>query len=239
MNQPNYMDVLEAIDRDSAADAGRQTSDGQLTRSFRLTRVADLLKEPEPLRWLIWDYLLPGSLCLLFGEPAAGKSLLALAWAACVATGLDWCGHRVSQGPIVYIAGEGHFGIRRRLKAWGLPTGQGEKLDCAPLFVSDTGASLIENESLLEVAEAVDEVVAKDGSPALIVIDTLHRNFGPGDENSARDVGKFVQVADLLRAAYGATVLIVHHSGHGSNDRARGSSALRAAVDTEFMLEVR
>jgi hypothetical protein len=33
-------------------------------------------------------------------------------------------------------------------------------------------------------------------------------------------------------------VLIVHHSGHGSDKRARGSSSLKAAVDTSYRLDL-
>ena len=238
MSQPDYARVLEAVDREIETVSRRSVAGSHATRSLHLTPAADLLREPTPLCWLIWGYLLPGSLCLLFGEPAAGKSLLAIAWAASIATGLDWCGHRVTQGPVVYIAGEGHFGIRRRLKAWALRSGREEELSRAPLFISDRGAALIEQGSLDEVASAIDTIVAVHGSPALIVIDTLHRNFGPGDENSTKDMGAFIQVADVLRSNCGATVLIVHHSGHGSTYRARGSSALRAAVDTEFKVEV-
>jgi hypothetical protein len=34
----------------------------------------------------------------------------------------------------------------------------------------------------------------------------------------------------------GAAVLLVHHSGHNSGDRARGSSALKAALDVEYKI---
>lgn len=39
-----------------------------------------------------------------------------------------------------------------------------------------------------------------------------------------------------LRARFNATVLLVHHTGHGSSERGRGSSALKAAVDTEYSM---
>lgn len=238
MSEPYHACVLETVDREIEAEQWQETAKSPPKNLFRLTHIADLLAEPEPLRWLIKGYLLPGSLCLLFGEPAAGKSLLSMNWAASIATGLDWCGHRVTQGPVAYIAGEGHFGIRRRFKAWALHHECEQELKAAPLFVSDTGASFTDPESLQAVIKAIDATVEEGGPPVLIVIDTLHRNLGPGDENSSRDMAAFVQAADTLRTGYGAAVLIVHHTGHGSKDRARGSSALRAAVDAEFMLKV-
>jgi len=47
-----------------------------------------------------------------------------------------------------------------------------------------------------------------------------------------------LKIIDSLRHKYGATVAIVHHSGHGEETkaRARGSSALKAALDWEYLL---
>lgn len=67
----------------------------------------------------------------------------------------------------------------------------------------------------------------------LVVIDTLARSFA-GDENSAAEMGAFVRSCDRIRAATGATVLVIHHSGKDAEKGARGSSALRAACDFEF-----
>jgi len=239
MNEPNVSRVLETVDRAEVAEPRPDSAESKSSARFRLTPVSELLKKPEPLRWLIKGYLLPGSLCLLFGEPAAGKSLIAMDWAACIATGREWYDHSVTQGPVVYIAGEGHFGISRRFKAWAIHQNFETQLSGAPLFVSDTGASFTAKESLNEVIDAVDSISTQHGHPVLIVIDTLHRNFGPGDENSSKDIAAFIEAADTLRTRYGATVLVVHHTGHGDKGRARGSSAIRAALDSEFSLGVR
>lgn len=202
---------------------------------FPLVPVAKLLEAPSPLNWLIEGYLLQDTLALLFGDPAVGKSLLALDWAASVATGRPWCGRRVSQGSVIYIAGEGHAGITRRLKAWALDRGFESELTSASMLISERGAALLDNGNLDDVIAAIDN--ERQNQPIrLIVIDTLHRNMGGGDENSAKDIGAFIKALDALRTRYGAAVLVVHHSGHANTDRARGSSALRAAVDTEYQL---
>ncbi|ELT98309.1 hypothetical protein CAPTEDRAFT_186314 [Capitella teleta] len=41
-------------------------------------------------------------------------------------------------------------------------------------------------------------------------------------------------IDELLRLKYQCNVLIVHHTGVGSKDRARGNSALKAALDAEY-----
>jgi hypothetical protein len=72
---------------------------------------------------------------------------------------------------------------------------------------------------------------------ALIVIDTFARALTGGDENSTMDTGQAVAGADLIRAETGACVAFIHHSGKDPSKGARGSSALRAATDTEIRIE--
>jgi RecA-family ATPase len=73
--------------------------------------------------------------------------------------------------------------------------------------------------------------------PAMIVIDTINRNYGPGDENNTADMTKAIASLDILRNLTGATILGVHHSGHAEKGRGRGSSVLLASVDCEFAVE--
>ncbi|MTI64397.1 AAA family ATPase [Methylophaga sp.] len=202
---------------------------------FRLAPVSDLLKTPEPLEYLIRAHLLPESNVLLFGQPAIGKSIVCIDWAACIATGRDWHGYRVKQGAVVYIAGEGHHGISRRLKAWALANNAEADLKKAPLVVSERGAALNTSEELQNVIDAIDTVKSEYGDPNLIVIDTLHRNM-QGDENSAQDMGNYFSAIDELRRLYKSTILTVHHSGHNESERSRGSSAIRAALDIEYSI---
>ena len=46
----------------------------------------------------------------------------------------------------------------------------------------------------------------------------------------------FISGIRAIRDAIGATVLVVHHTGHENLQRGRGSSALKAAVDTEIQV---
>jgi hypothetical protein len=50
-------------------------------------------------------------------------------------------------------------------------------------------------------------------------------------------MNKFIQRIDELKEEFQASMVIVHHTGHGSNGRARGSSVLPAALDYEFKVE--
>jgi hypothetical protein len=88
-----------------------------------------------------------------------------------------------------------------------------------------------------ERAEFVKAVRSVSGDHRLIIIDTLARNFGEGNESLAQDMNSFVSGCDQLRAEFpGTTVLVVHHSGKDQRKGARGSLALQGATDAVFAL---
>jgi hypothetical protein len=189
--------------------------------------------EYRPPEYHITDLIETDALVVLFGDSATGKSFIAIDMACCVSTGNSFHGHQVHQGPVFYIAGEGRNGIRRRLTAWE------EKhefsLANAPLYVSRAAAQFLDGGSAVMVSNAIENLIGQHGTPRLIVVDTLARNFGSGDENSQKDMTTFIVAMDSLRVRFpGSTIIIVHHSGHGDKDRARGSSVLKGAVDAEF-----
>lgn len=204
---------------------------------FEFVAASELVKAPRPTRFLLDELIEAQSLALLFAAPGAGKSFTALAWAACVATGLPWLEREVERGAVFYLAGEGHAGLSRRLRAWELETLN--SLNQAPLFVSKAPATLMDRASALAVTQAITELSAQHGLPALIVIDTFARNMGNGDENSNADVGIFVNHIDQMRAQLGCCVLLVHHSGHLEAQRARGGSSLPAAMDSIFRIDAK
>lgn len=77
----------------------------------------------------------------------------------------------------------------------------------------------------------MDALAVECGKPQLIVVDTLARNFGEGDENNTADMNAFVAAMDDLRSRYpGSTVLVVHHTGHAEKGRSRGSMAFKGAL---------
>ena len=205
---------------------------------FEFTRVGDRLAAGlKPIAWLVRNYVEADSLALMFGDPGCGKSFAAIDLACCIATGTPWHGHRTTPGAVFYIAGEGQNGLDRRFAAWA--QGNEITLHDAPIFSSSRPAMLCTAGGAAEVANAVEQLVIAYGqNPALIVVDTLARNFG-GDENSQEDMGAFIANLDgFLRKSgeWNATVLIVHHSGHADKGRGRGSSALKGAVDAEYSL---
>jgi hypothetical protein len=195
--------------------------------------VGELVDNLQPIQWLIEDYIETDSLSLVYGAPGGGKSFVTVDMACCIATGTTWHGRPVKQGAVFYIAGEGHNGLARRFAAWSRH--KGVTLKGAPLFKSRRAVSIFNESAAKELHDEITVMVEQTGViPALVVVDTVARNFGDGDENSTADMGKFVEHLDKwVRHPFGCNVNLVHHSGHNM-DRARGSSALKAALDAEY-----
>lgn len=202
-------------------------------RVFSLVKLSEVVTKPAD--WLIRGHLTTDCLGMIFSDPGKCKTFLAVSMACSVATGTPWYGLLVKQAAVVFIVGEGLPGIKKRFVAYR--TRNQVSLDDAPLFISEGPAAMLDSASVDEVVAAVDGIAQQHGPPGLIVIDTVARSFGGGDENSTKDMNLFVQAVDRLRERYKAAVLLVHHSGHGDKSRGRGSMALRGALDFEYRLD--
>jgi archaellum component FlaC len=197
--------------------------------TFKLNPISQILTQQPKNNWLVKSIIEKASAGMIFGPPGSAKSFIAMDMAFCIATGNDFAGNHVNQGKVVYLAGEGLNGLGKRFKALE----EKYQTKASNLFSSNMPASLICKKNTEEVIKEVDNICP---NPSLIIVDTLHRNFGGGDENSAKDVGKLMEAITAIINHTGAAVLLVHHSGHNSGDRARGSSALKAALDVEYKI---
>lgn len=204
---------------------------------FTFLSLGDLIKQPAPLQWLVKHFLTVNCFALLFAKAGMVKSFLSIAIGMAVATGRPWMGQKIlSQGPVFYIAGEGFSGLPARLKAYTLANSITDP-DQVPFFVSNQAVQVLDPASVAAMVAEIEVMGQRHGNPSLIVLDTLARTFGPGNENDTADMSAFVSALDRIRFRYGCAILIVHHSGLADADRSRGSSALRAALDFEYKIE--
>lgn len=197
---------------------------------FKFKPIEELLLEPFTDNWLVQNYFEKSSLSMFFGDPGSCKSFLAMELAYCVGLGIDWYGNEVDQGNVLYIAGEGFNGIQKRM----LALEEKYTYECENIYISSMPVNLIEIDSVFEILNASKCI---GDPPKLIIIDTLHRNFGSGDENSSKDVGLLIKHLDKLKERTGACILLLHHSGHSSKSHSRGSSAFRGSLDSEYQLK--
>ena len=193
--------------------------------------------QDEPVKWMIDKVLPVGTFSALFGPPGSFKSFIALDIAEAIATGRTWMGNEVSeQGAVLYLCGEGFGGVGARIKACKQ---HHQTVDGAPIYVIRHQLNLRSSvEDFNGLMLAVEHLVIDTGiNFKLIIIDTLARAFGGGDENSASDMMQFVVTCGhIQKIVQDAALMLLHHSGKDSSRGMRGSSALLGAVDSELEL---
>jgi hypothetical protein len=199
---------------------------------FKIEQLDDI--DDEPVEWLIDGVIPKKAFVALYAPPASFKSFVALDIAECIATGREFLTKEVKyQGAVLYIAGEGHGGIGARIKAMkkhhNTPSG-------APVFFLRKQINLRSSATdIQDLIQAVDDIQAThDIQFELVVIDTLARAFGGGNENASEDMGAFITAAGAIQGRYNCALLVVHHAGKDATKGLRGHSSLLGAVDTEL-----
>jgi KaiC/GvpD/RAD55 family RecA-like ATPase len=188
----------------------------------RLLTLEEIKALPD-LLYLIAGVLPEHSFCVLYGEPGCGKTFVALSMALQCASGAPWLGRPTRRAQVLYVAAEGGFGMKYRLRAYRLRSSvePDSMLFCVEAIqIADEG----------QIESLQQELTDANFRPDLIVVDTLARVAVGRDENSARDMGEIVAAAEALRRSFDASILLIHHTRKDGGSE-RGSSALRGAAD--------
>ena len=189
------------------------------------------------------DRLIEGDgIAWVYGQSGSYKSVLAVGLACSVATGRDWCGRKVRQGPVLYISAEGGSGILTMRSAWeAANNARADHLmihigapDIANLRITDghddTGPA-----PASEVAQRLKEIKDVTGQhAALVVIDTYAQTSG-GDMRE--NVSAYERKLRLLIAvaAPGASALVIDHTTKEGTSWI-GSNAKLANMDMVAMV---
>ena len=193
-----------------------------------LIHADDFSAQPAPISWLVKGWVQDHALIMVHGPSGGGKTFVVLDWCLRMASGMsEWCGLKVKPGNVVYLAGEGHHGLRGRIAAWKSQHSTGT----LSMWLSKDGCDLNKPEGYIKVAEQLRTLPA---TPKLVVVDTLHR-FLDGDENSPLDTKTMIDACNRIMNEFDCSVILVHHTGvsEEAQHRARGSSAWRGALDIE------
>jgi len=208
----------------SAIEAAPDPSAADILMGALLDSAA-MRAQPRPAP-LVAGLLDLDSTAWLHGRPGSYKSFVALDLAACVARGKTWHGREVTRRPVVFLVAEGSAGMGLRTAAWETLYGtmDGVWFLPLPIQVSDRAAWA----ALAEVCRRVEA--------GFVVLDTQARVTVGLEENSARDMGLFVDAIETIRRATAACVLAVHHPNKNGTE-ARGSSAVGGAMSTILRAE--
>jgi hypothetical protein len=204
---------------------------------------------PFPLLWFdeihpvmeandfVQGVLVQKSAVVVYGNSNAGKTFWTTDLVLHVAAGLTWSEKRVDQGGVIYCALEGGNGFKNRVAAWRKKHGlEGEKI---PFAAIQSSINLLDPQADTQrLIRTIQDAAGQMGCPVVtVVIDTLSRAMA-GGKRTPDDMGALVMNMDTIRAATGACVIFIHHSGKDQARGARGHSLLRAAIDTEIEVVV-
>jgi RecA-family ATPase len=144
---------------------------------------------------LVKGVLGTGEFSLFVAKPGMGKSVLLGDIGCHIAAGLDWHGRKVKQGLVVYYAAERQALTERRIAAWA------KKHDVTNIPFVVVGGKLDLTSGLVDataLAKTISDLEAMSGYPCvLVVLDTVTRTFGPGDQHQSRDM-HLVRRASLI-----------------------------------------
>lgn len=190
-----------------------------------LSQLPSVWELEAKLAWCVEDMIALGSVTLICAESGIGKTWLGYGIAGCVAHGVPFAARDVKQSKVLYLDGENplyvvkqrlfDLGIREtaELQMWG-----GWNISPPP---GPQSALLID--------------FAQRHKP-LIIFDSLIE-FHPGSEQSSTETRAFMKHFRRL-ANLGATVIVLHHAGKAETSKTyRGSSDIKAAVDTAYLLQ--
>jgi hypothetical protein len=170
---------------------------------------------------------------VVYGASGIGKSFVTMDWMLRMAGGQDWHGHRnkAEDGMWIYVSSEGGLvEIKRRLQGWVQKNGN-----------MPTNCGFMARSFAWNRADAADGFIrgckARWKDIRCVVVDTLNRNMGGGDENDTQGMTGFIDCVEKIWRELGCVVVVVHHEGKDADRGARGSSALKGAAEFEWRVK--
>jgi KaiC/GvpD/RAD55 family RecA-like ATPase len=202
-----------------AAEQPARLEPGPIADVSVLPSVWDLDAKVE---WLVPDMIPRASVNLISAESGTGKTWLAYAIAGAVAHGAAFIGRAAQPAPVLYLDGENPlYVVKRNLADLGIPRTDALRIWGGWNTDQPPGP---EDDRIVRFAT--------EGKP-LLVWDSLVE-FAHADEQSSTEMREFLK--HFRRLAHGgATIIILHHTGKTSTSKDyRGSSDIKAAVDTAY-----
>ncbi len=186
------------------------------------------LRDPEPPRFIIADWLPAGYATLFAGHGGVGKSAIALMLAVCIAMGIPFFGLEVARRRVLYLSCEDregvlHWRLSRICKFLGIDLADlAGKLDIIDLVGRDSVLWERDIRTGYTVTPAYGQLVARAAGTEVLIVDGISDTYG-GNENARTEVKRFVnQLVALIPPDKGAVILIGHVSKPGSTAGAAG-----------------
>jgi hypothetical protein len=159
---------------------------------------------------------------VLVGGYGVGKTFLAMSLGNSVGTGRRWLGRDVQRTRVMYVIGEGAYGLEARMHAWEAAWGQTVSDDDLTFVVQP--ASLCERHTWAAVTD-----MARNGGYGFVILDTFS-SLAP-DADETKDAAMIMRRLGNLATAIEGTAMLVHHPGWSDASRTRGGYQFEANAD--------
>ena len=218
------MTVINSIWKKHFADNPDDKPIEEITSGRKSYKLKDLKNLPK-VDWLVEGVLANKGITSIYGASGSSKSFLAIDLCMNLALGKTWFDIPVTKAPVVYTALEGFTGVVKRLQGWSNHNGW-----------YPNNLEITKDELLLAENRSVDEFInfykGKEFTNGIVVIDTLNNACPNIDENHAGAMSGVIYNLKRIQKDLDCTVLIVHHSGKNEENGMRGSSSLKASMDS-------
>jgi hypothetical protein len=211
--------------------AKRHTAEQEKRKSKFAPRWFDDYVNQEPPEPLFAGFISRVGVGVLSGAKNTYKTFFAIGLGMSVVTRRPFAGFPYVERPddlapaVIHLTGEGKLDVETvRVPAWAAD--RNIEPSAAKLYgVAGTFPDLnLATDSDLFI-EAIRESIPAGARLALVEIDTTARLMRGLDENSARDAGKVIVLADRISEELQCFVLLIHHL-NASGSRPRGSTVI-------------
>lgn len=235
----DYLAAHEPADLVALVEAARESG------KLRSINLAALWDQEDPIPWCLPGMLADRDICIIGGEPGAGKSTVLVDLALALATGRQFMKCVDPVGPpkrVLYVDEENNpLLARHRLRLYlnGREIGKDGVSDVPLVYLVENSLKLDNDEMAALLHREI-----RSFRPDWLMIDSLVR-FHSGDENSNSEMSLFfTKYLKPIRSGYNCGIVLLHHLAKPSKDRGedlghrlRGASDLRAMIDQLWGLE--
>ncbi len=171
---------------------------------------------------------------MIGGESGSGKSFIAGDMGFAIARGIPYAGRKTEKGLVLYQAGEGGIGFKKRMRAYRREHNVTEDVPFV-LLPGELDLHNSDDHTNSFIAECKAWQVFYGMPIGAIFIDTFATATPGANENDGGEVSKILARASRIAAECDTIVVIVHHM-NADGKKLRGHTSIRANVDNVLLV---